>query len=167
MNETVNSGKLRNMTSIYLRCGDRFLLLYRIGSSVIEDSYTGTGGGHFEPHELNDARSCVMRELYEETGLTESDIDDLSLRYITLRLKNGEVRQNYYFFANYIGDRDDIVSSEGRLCWFDAKDIHGLKMPFSASFMLDHYLKEGQYTTHLYGGVATESGIDFTVLNEF
>ena len=87
-------GKLRNMASIYLRQKNRFLLLYRTGSRVIADSYTGTAGGHFEPEELNDAKACVLRELQEETGLTEQEIRGLKLRYITLRLKNGEVRQN-------------------------------------------------------------------------
>ena len=47
-------GKLRNMTSIYiLDDNDRMLLLYRMGSKVISDSYTGTAGGHFEKDELN------------------------------------------------------------------------------------------------------------------
>ena len=40
--------KLRNMTSIYLTHGEKMLFLYRIGSKVIKDSYTGTAGGHFE-----------------------------------------------------------------------------------------------------------------------
>ena len=91
------NGKLRNMTGLYLRHGDKLLLLWRIGSKVVPDSYTASAGGHFEKEELNDAKACVLRELYEETGLTEQEIDNLSLRYITLRLKNGEVRQNYYF----------------------------------------------------------------------
>ena len=91
------NGKLRNMTSIYLRRGDNYLLLYRVGSKVIGNSYTGTAGGHFEPEELNDAKACVLRELKEETGLLETDIEGLTMRYVTLRLKNGEIRQNYYF----------------------------------------------------------------------
>ena len=83
------NGKLRNMTGLYLRQGDRLLLLYRIGSSVVADSYIPAAGGHFEKAELNDARACVLRELYEETGLTERDIENLALRYIAMRMKNG------------------------------------------------------------------------------
>lgn len=89
--------RLRNMTSIYLKCGEKFLLLYRIGSRVVKDSYTGTAGGHFEKEELNDPKSCVLRELYEETGIKESEIKNLSLKYITVRLKNNEIRQNSTF----------------------------------------------------------------------
>lgn len=41
-------GKLRNMTSIYLSDNNNnLLLLYRIGSEAIKDSYIGTAGGHF------------------------------------------------------------------------------------------------------------------------
>ena len=69
-------GKLRNMTSIYLydRQKEEILMLYRIGSKVVKESYIGTAGGHFEKDELNDAKKCVLRELKEETGLTEDDI---------------------------------------------------------------------------------------------
>ncbi len=42
------------MTAVYLTAGERILLLYRTGSRVIGDSWTGTAGGHFEPEELND-----------------------------------------------------------------------------------------------------------------
>ena len=90
-------GKLRPMTALYLVDGERILLLYRIGSKIADHSYIGCAGGHFEPSEYNDARACVLRELYEETGLSEDHLVDLSLRYMTMRLKNGEIRQNYYF----------------------------------------------------------------------
>ena len=59
--------KLRNMTSIYISCGTKILLLYRIGSRVVPPSWCGIGG-HFEPDELNDPRTCVLRELEEEVG---------------------------------------------------------------------------------------------------
>ena len=107
--------RLRNMTSVYLTSQNRFLLLYRTGSRVIDDSYTGTAGGHFEESELNDPRACVLRELREETGLSENDIEGLSLRYVTMRLKKGEIRQNYYFFAR-LTDPGRTVSSNAVSC---------------------------------------------------
>ena len=87
--------KLRNMTSIYISCGTKILLLYRIGSRVVPPSWCGIGG-HFEPDELNDPRTCVLRELEEETGLTEKDLKNISLRYVTLKLKDGEIRHCFY-----------------------------------------------------------------------
>ena len=72
-------GKLRNMTAIYLLQGDKVLLLYRKGGQVVNDVWTGSAGGHFEEFELNDAKACVLRELEEELGLCENDIENLSL----------------------------------------------------------------------------------------
>lgn len=90
-------GQLRNMTSVYLRKGNRILLLYRQGGRVVSDVWVGSAGGHFEEFEINDARACVLREMQEELGLTENQIENLCLRYITLRRSKGEIRQNYYF----------------------------------------------------------------------
>ena len=44
-------GKLRQMTALYLLKGDRMLLLYRIGSRVVEPCWCGIGG-HLEPEEI-------------------------------------------------------------------------------------------------------------------
>ena len=90
------------MTSVYLLRGEKVLLLYRQGGRVVNNVWTGSAGGHFESYELNDAKACVQRELYEELGLGAEDIEDLALRYITLRRIKGEIRQNYYFFANFV-----------------------------------------------------------------
>ena len=64
----MNTIKFRNMTAVYLTCGDQILLLYRQGSKVIGDSWIGTAGGHMEPAEINDPEACVLRELEEEIG---------------------------------------------------------------------------------------------------
>ena len=184
-------GKLRNMTAIYLRCYGGMVLLYRMGSRVVGNSYTGTAGGHFEQDELNDARACVLRELQEETGLTEADLEDLDMRYVTLRLKNGEIRQNYYFFADLsktvlerwglaegglhesaVAERkqvvlDEISSSEGRLEWVPNEKVLELEMPASAKHMMQHYLAVGKDTEAVYGGVSTVAGAEFVELQEF
>ena len=65
------TGKLRNMTAIYLFKGDKVLLLFKQGGRVVSNVWTGSAGGHFEENELNDARACVLRELKEELGLGE------------------------------------------------------------------------------------------------
>ena len=66
-------GKLRQMTALYLLKDDRMLLLYRIGSRVVEPCWCGIGG-HLEPEEIGDAGACVRREVREEIGLTEYDM---------------------------------------------------------------------------------------------
>lgn len=158
--------KLRNMTSIYLVSNTGLLCLYRIGSRVANNMYIGSAGGHFEKDELNDARACILREMKEELGLTEGDVEGLTLRYITHRLKNGEIRQNYYFFAGLKEDRE-LSSTEGVLEWVPYERIPNLKMPVSAKHMILHYLREGRFTEHLYAGVTEENGTKFVIMSEF
>lgn len=153
-------GKLRNMTSIYLVNNDNILLLYRQGSRVVNDVWIGSAGGHFEENELNDSRACVLREMQEELGITEDDIEGLSLRYITLRRTKGEVRQNYYYFA-HTKSNIDLVSNEGKLKWFSMNELRELKMPYTAQYVMEHYLDKGRFTTEMYVGVATGEKIAF------
>ena len=161
------TGILRNMTSIYLSRGEQMLLLYRIGSKVVAPSWCGFGG-HFEKDELNDARACVLRELYEEMRIAESDLENLQMRYITLRQKNGEIRQNYYFFADLKPHIEvDLDCGEGRPEWTDYVHILEKEMPHSAYYVLQHYLETGRYTNDLYARTAHESGVAFLPLAEF
>ena len=159
-------GKLRNMTSVYLTGEQGILCLYRIGSRVANNKYIGSAGGHFEKEELNDARACALREMQEELGLTEADVEDLKLRYITLRLKNGEIRQNYYFFGKLKTQRP-LESTEGNLHWFSYEEAENLQMPASAKHMLLHYLKIGRFDDHLYAGMTEDTGTRFVVMKEF
>ncbi len=158
---------LRSMTALYLTRGDRMLLLYRIGSSIVPDSYTGAAGGHFEPEEIRCAHRCVLRELREETGLTAEALEGLSLRYVTMRLKNGEIRQNFYFFARLKDGFEPAASTEGILTWFSPAELPDLPMPVTARQMMQHYLTVGRFTEELYGGISTENGAVFTPMREF
>lgn len=158
--------KLRNMTSLYLYNDTGLLCLYRLGSKVADHMYIGSAGGHFEEGELNDPRKCVLREMQEELGLTEENITGLTLRYITLRLKNGEIRQNYYFFARLKEERE-LHSNEGILRWVSWEEVPALEMPGSARHMICHYLKEGRFTDQLYGGITRAEGTEFVVFEEF
>ena len=159
-------GKLRNMTTIYLRRGDELLLLFREGGKVVNHVYTGSAGGHFEPFELNDPTACVLREMQEEIGLTEDEIEGLALRYITLRNVEGEVRQNYYFFGK-LKRVDHLESTEGKLQWFSYEEAERLKMPLSAKHMLLHYLKTGRYDDCLYAGITEGADTQFVIMKEF
>lgn len=158
--------KLRNMTSLYLVNDRGVLCLYRLGSRVADHMYIGSAGGHFEEGELNDPQKCVLREMNEELGLTEEDVTGLTLRYITLRLKNGEIRQNYYFFAR-LRREQGLKSTEGILRWVPWEEVPTLEMPGSAKHMLLHYKKEGQKTTQIYGGITQEAGTTFETFREF
>lgn len=156
------------MTAIYLFKGDNVLLLFRQGGRVVNNVWTGSAGGHFEESELNNAKACILRELNEELNLDENDIDNLSMRYVTLRRTNGEIRQNYYFFANLKENvTDDLCSNEGDVKWFPVKDIGILEMPYTAKYVMEHYCVTGRFTDKLYVGVTNEKGVEFIELPEF
>ena len=159
-------GKLRNMTSVYLTGEQGILCLYRIGSRVANNKYIGSAGGHFEKEELNDARACVLRELQEELGIRETDLSGLKMRYITYRLKDGEIRQNYYFFASLREERE-LQSTEGNLQWIPYDGFENLNMPVSAKHMILHYLQIGRFDDNLYAGITEENGTRYVPLREF
>ena len=158
--------KLRNMTSVYLVNDEGILCLYRIGSRVAHQMYVGSAGGHFEYEELNDPEKCVLREMKEELGLSESEVEGLTLRYITHRLKDGEIRQNYYYFALMKEERN-LQSTEGNLRWVPYDEIPQLKMPVSAKHMIMHYVKEGRFNDTLYAGITEANGTKFVPMEDF
>ena len=159
-------GKLRNMTSLYIIRGDEMLMLYRIGSRVVDPSWCGIGG-HFEEDELNDALRCVLREANEEIGISEDQLENLKHRYVTLRNKNGEIRQNYYFFAELKpGVEINTDCNEGELRWVKTENVLEKNMPFTAWYMMEHYLKIGRYNDILYGGITTKNGVEFVAMED-
>lgn len=160
-------GKLRNMTSLYIQHEDLFLLLYRQGSRIVDRMWIATAGGHFEESELNDARICILRELKEELGISEDVLKNLEMRYITLRRTQGEIRQNYYFFAELQSMDINLVSNEGVLRWFSASQLQDLEMPYTAKYVVRHYLATGRFNHILYGGIADGKQLIFTQLPEF
>ena len=159
-------GKLRNMTSVYLTGEEGILCLFRVGSRVANNKYIGSAGGHFEKNELNDARACVLREMGEELGITEADVENLKVRYITYRLKDGEIRQNYYFFGQ-LKEGKRLESSEGKLQWISYDGFENLNMPVSAKHMILHYLAKGRFDDLLYAGITEKNGTNFVPMMEF
>ena len=163
------TGKLRSMTSVYFTREDGVLCLLRIGSRIADNKYVGAAGGHFEKEEVASARDCVLREMKEELGLTEEDVAGLHMKYITLRLKDGEVRQNYYFFAQ-LKEEKALQSNEGELRWVKWEELPALNMPVSAKHMILHYAKTGRFDDKAYASIAlsgNEGDAVFAELNEF
>lgn len=160
-------GHLRNMASVYIMSENKMLMLYRIGSRVVAPSWCGIGG-HFEKDELNDAERAMFRELKEEVNLRENDLENIKLRYIALRNKNGEIRINYYFFADLReGVSVQTYCSEGKLQWVDFEKVTEKKMPYTAEYVLKHYMEKGRYTDCLYCAAAKKETVVFTELENF
>ena len=167
LRECGHAPKLRNMTGIYLSCNGQMLLLYRQGGRVVSNRWIASAGGHFHPDELNDPKACVLRELKEELNLTEDDLTDLRMRYIGMRNVGGEIRQNYYFFANLKPEHYALfTSNEGKCRWVDYAEIMTYEMPLTARYVMEHYLRTGQYTDELYSAVSDGEGYQFTAMKE-
>lgn len=150
--------KLRNMAGIYITNGDRMLMMYRVGSRVFKGALWAGIGGHFENDELNEPTECVLRELFEETGITANDIENLKLKYITTRKAGDEIRQQYLYFAN-LHNKDVNIQScdEGEVFWIETNQILKLKMSFTNGECLKHYFSTGKNDDELYSGVVNVS----------
>ena len=160
MMPTLHSGKLRSMASVYLMRNDQLLLLFRQGKSIVSNLWIGSAGGHFDKNEVSSAKACLLRELWEELSISEESISNLSLRYVTLRYTDGEIRQNYYFFADLTDPHIDTPqSTEGITQWFSFHELSTLPMPVTARHIIDHYIHTGRFDNKLYGGLSTQSNI--------
>ncbi len=157
---------LRNMTSLFFVREEGLLCLYRIGSRVANRKYVGACGGHFEESELSSPENCVLREMGEELGLRPEEIEELTLRYVTLRYMGHEIRQNYYFFAKLKEDKT-LRSTEGELRFFTWDELKHVDMPVSARHMMDHYLEVGRFTDCRYAGITEPNGSRFVELVHF
>ena len=165
---------LRNMTSIYIFNDDKILFIRKTQSTIFSISnelWCGIGG-HFENDEMNNPKDCVIRELFEETSIKESDIKDLTLKYITIRKKDTEIRQQYIFFADLANTNINLPEcDEGELHWIKTEDILKLKMSFTNAQCLEHYFQTGKNDKFIYAGVANTKNdmpnMVFTPLQDF
>lgn len=153
-----------NMVSLFLLKENQVLLLYREGGRVAHHLYVAACGGHMEQHELNNAGAAVLREMQEELDLSQTDVGEIRLRYITLRNAGQEIRQNFYFFAQLQTDKS-FASNEGKLHWCTETEALSLPMPVSAKGVLCHYFREGKQTDVLYGCVSDGRQVHIIPMN--
>ncbi|MCD1258223.1 NUDIX hydrolase [Paenibacillus athensensis] len=121
---------------------DELLMMKRSLLRTLSPGLWGAVGGHMEPEELNDPRSACVREIFEETGLTEGDIAGLELRYVLLRLNGAEIRQQFF----YVGHTDcdpRIATCEGDLHWVPRAEVLNRPLPFIFRMLLEHHLCHG------------------------
>ena len=133
---TLNS--LRVMTTAYLFHKDSVLLMKRSSQrSFIPGVWSGVGG-HVHSNEFADIKAACFREIEEETGLRLTNIQSFSLKYVLLRIRNNELRQQFVYFGttntNQIG-----VTDEGTLHWIPSNHVFEYRMTDSNRLMLEHY----------------------------
>ena len=90
----------------------------------------------------------MLRELKEEINLQKNELENVKLRYIALRNKNGEIRINYYFFASLRkGVSVRSFCGEGKFQWVDFDTVTEKKMFYTAGYVLKHYMEKGSIPT--------------------
>jgi 8-oxo-dGTP diphosphatase len=147
---------LRNMASAFLANGDKTLMMKRSLSMKLAPGLWAPVGGHLEAKEISDPYSACLREIFEETGLSGEDIEDLVLRYIILRRSVAEIRIQYIYFGRSM-KQETTGSDEGELHWIDKADLLNLETAATTRFILEHYYKTAIHDDLVYTGTVNDN----------
>ena len=136
--------KFQRTTLCYISNGNKwlFILKKRKGDQNL-GKYLGIGG-HIEEGETPDM--CIIREIYEETGLTKDDLKDLN-KAGTVMFKSdicGEEEMHVYtasLSTEKMPDKDHC--DEGELIWIDKDRADGLPVWEGDKIMFD-LLRKGK-----------------------
>jgi 8-oxo-dGTP diphosphatase len=136
--------KLRLMAVHLIFNGTDLLLMKRAPERLLQPGMWGAVGGHFEPEELADPLAACLRETEEETGFRPADLRNVRLQYVVLRLKEDELRQQF-FFTSETSRRDFVDTREGTLHWIPRAEIlrEDRELAFVFRSLLAHYLESG------------------------
>lgn len=145
--------KCRIMTAIMLFNGDELLMMERSMTRTLNPGMWAAVGGHVEPEEMSRPRDAILREIFEETGFAPEDIERLTLRYVLLRNKDGELRQQYIYSGDTLR-RDFVDSDEGKLHWIPREQVLDRDIPYIYRKSLEHYLAHGP-AEHAWVGIAS------------
>jgi 8-oxo-dGTP diphosphatase len=132
--------EVRQMATAFLLKGNKILMMKKSKSKINDTEFWSGLGGHLEPDELNYPKKACLREIFEESGIIESDIQDLTLRYILIRIKEQEIRQQFVYFGKSLKERF-VQSNEGELSWVDYNEVLKLNLSKIIHFMLKHYFQ--------------------------
>lgn len=111
-------------TLCYIEKDEQYLMLHRVKKAhdVNEGKWIGVGG-KFEDDETPE--ECLLRETYEETGLT---LTNFRLRGIITFISEGWASERMYLFTADGFDGEVKPCDEGELRWVNKKDVFDLRL---------------------------------------
>lgn len=113
---------MKNTTLCYIEQDNKYLMLHRIKkeNDLNKDKWVGVGG-KFEENETPD--ECILRETYEETGLT---LLKYRLRGIITFISDKWEGEYMYLYTATEFEGDICECSEGNLKWVDKAEVPNL-----------------------------------------
>ncbi|MEK3774460.1 NUDIX domain-containing protein [Paenibacillus sp. FSL K6-4396] len=84
--------------------------------------------------------TASYREIEEETGFTQEDVEHFRLRYILLEVNGGEIWQQFIYFGETT-HRHFVPSDEGELFWIPLDEVLDLHSSILIKATLRHYLQ--------------------------
>lgn len=115
---------MRNTTLCYIKKDDKYLMLHRIKkeNDLNHDKWIGVGG-KFEKDETPE--ECLLREVYEETGLT---LTEYRLRAVITFISDEWETEYMYLFTATAFEGELTECNEGRLEWVPIDRVAGLHL---------------------------------------
>ena len=132
-------------TECYIRRGDEILFIHKGGKDLNTGKYLGIGG-HLEKGES--PTECIVREIYEETGIKKEELANLRMRaVITFINPVYEDELINLYEADYIGEADPTVQpcDEGELKWIKKKDVYSLPIWEGDKRMFDEMFRDDSF----------------------
>ena len=159
------------MAAAFLRRDGKFLMMKRAMTRELSPGKWAAVGGHVEPGEMATPEAACRREILEEAGLAESDLRDLRLQCVILRLfRDIEIRQQFIYFGE-TNTESVRQSDEGELFWIPEDRVMDLDMPQTTRLILGRYLAGGFDRNLLYLGVSKagrgDDTVEWTTIEDF
>lgn len=147
--------KLRQMATAFIYRDSQLLLMKKQQSRLQQGEFWSGLGGHMEEHEINSPYEACVREIFEESGITESELTNMALRYILIRRKDKEIRQQYVFFAQ-TSRQETVSSDEGELFWVDEDQVLNQTFSRIVKSMLEHYFLHRDHKEIVIGAITVQ-----------
>ena len=134
-------------TECYIHRGEEILFIHKGGKDLNTGKYLGIGG-HLEKGES--PTECIIREIYEETGIKKEELSNLRMRAV-ITFVNPVYEDEYIhlYEAEYTGTDDPALKpcDEGELKWIPVSEVYKLPVWEGDKKMFDEMFRDDRFFT--------------------